>query len=49
MSGSISESLWLLIAVILVGALGVAIIYGTRQCGRSRPDRRRSRSREGSL
>lgn len=49
MSGSISESLWLLIAVIVVGALGVAIIYGTRQCGRRHPNARRSRSREGSL
>ena len=49
MSGSIGESLWLLIAPILGGALGIAIIYGTRQCGSRHPDGRRSRSREGSL
>ncbi|MBV9631932.1 MAG: hypothetical protein JO230_27815 [Xanthobacteraceae bacterium] len=48
MSVSIGESLWLLIAVILVGALGVTIIYATRQCGSRQPAGRRSRSREGS-
>jgi hypothetical protein len=38
MSGGLSGSLWFLIGVVMVMALGVAIIYGTRQWGgRGRP------------